>query len=135
MLRGIKERAEGHPLVPVRMMLAARIGWMLTAGSLLLLFVARRHCRPWVLLPIVIALPVLRSTGDWNAALATFLAIGVTLLGALAFGRRWWPPYLLLAAALALILVLAPDAYAALGVTFGVVCVAMLTRYLSWTNT
>jgi len=51
------------------------------------------------------------------------------LLGALAFGRRWCPPYLLLAAAVALMLLLAPDAYTALGVTFGVVWLAVLASY------
>src|SRR5208283_2610412 len=117
MLRGIKERAEGRPLVPAEMMLVSRIGWILAGASLLVLLLARRRSRPWVLLPFVFALPVVHSTGDWNAALAGFLAIGITVLGALAFGRRWWPPYLLLASAVALILLLAPDPYTAFGVT------------------
>jgi hypothetical protein len=130
MLRGIKERAEGHPLVPTAMMLVARIGWILAGTCLLALFLARHHWRPWVLLPMVFVLCVLRSTGDWDAALAGFLAIGITVLGALAFGRRWWPPYLLLAAAIALLLLLAPDAYTAFGITFDLVCAAVLARYL-----
>ena len=138
MLRGIKERAEARPLVPVWLVLLARIGWILAAGSLLALFIARRPWHPWVLLPVGLVLPVLWSTGDWDAALAGFLAIGITVLGALAFGRRWWPPYLLLAAAVALMLLLAPDPYTAFGITFVAVCVAafllrVATRH-GWTG-
>ncbi len=53
-----------------------------------------------------------------NAALAGFLAVGITVAGGLAFGRRWWLPYLLIAAAVALALLLAPDPYAAFGLLF-----------------
>jgi hypothetical protein len=126
MLCGIKERAEGRPLVPAALILAARIGWLLAGACLLALFLARRGWRAWVLLPVALALPVVHSTGDWQAALAAFLAIGITLLGALAFGSRWWPPWLLLASVAALTLLLAPDAYPAFGVTFDVVCAALL---------
>lgn len=48
MLRGIKERAEGQPLVPTEMMLVSRVGWILAGASLLRLFLARRRWRPWV---------------------------------------------------------------------------------------
>jgi hypothetical protein len=130
MLRGIKERAEGQPLIPTEIMVVAHVGWVLAGASLLVLFVARPRSRPWVLLPFVFALPVVHSTGDWNAALAAFLAIGITVLGALTFGRHWWPPYVLLASAVALILLLASDAYAAFGVTLGVVWVALLAGCL-----
>jgi hypothetical protein len=73
---------------------------------------------------------VLLPTADSDAALAAFLSIGITLLGALTLGRRWWPPYLLFAAAVALVLLLAPDAYAAFGIVFDVFWVAVLARYL-----
>jgi hypothetical protein len=69
---------------------------------------------------------VLLLTRDWDATLAAFLAIGITVLGALAFGRRWWPSYLLLATAVALMLLLAPNGYTATGITFGVAGVAAL---------
>ena len=130
MLRGIKERAEGRPLVPTPVMVVARIGWMLAGATLLALFFARGRWRPWVLLPGVIVLPVLWLTRDWDAALAGFLAIGITILGALAFGRRWWPPYLLLASAVALMLLLAPDGYTAFGLTLDVVWAAVLAGCL-----
>jgi len=126
MLRGIKERAEGKPLVPPAIRLASHVGWVLAGAGLLVLFLARRRSRPWVVLPFIPAFLVVHSTGDWNAALAAFLAIGITALGALTFGRSWWPSYTLLASAVALILILAPDAYAALGITLGVVWVTVL---------
>ncbi len=130
MLRGIKERAEGHSLVPAPIMWAARIGWILAGAGLLVLFGARRRRWSWLLAPAVIVVPVLRATGDWDAALAAFLAMGITVLGFVAFGRRWWPPYLLLAAAVALILLFAPDAYAAFGVAFDIVGLAVLAGWL-----
>ncbi len=130
MLRGIKERAEGRPLVPTELMTLARIGWILAGASLVGLFLARRRWRLWVLLPMLIVLPVFWSTRDWDATLAGFLAIGITTLGALAFGPRWWPPYILLAAAVALILLLAPDAYTAFGIAFDAVWLAILAGCL-----
>jgi hypothetical protein len=140
MLRGIKERAEGQPLICAEIMLVAHVGWVLAGASLLGSFLARRRSRPWVLLPFVFALPVVHSTRDWNAALAAFLAIGITVLGALTFGRRWWPPYVLLASAVALMLLLASDAYTAFGITLGVVWMTLLVGCLfrvlqrSWTK-
>jgi hypothetical protein len=118
MLRGIKERAEGQPLVAPALMTAARMGWILAGVSIVGVFLARRRFRPWLLLPALLVLPALSSTGDWDAALAGFLAIGITILGALAFGRRWWPAYTLLASAVFLTLLLAPDPYSAFGLVF-----------------
>jgi len=130
MLRGIKERAEGEPLVPPAVMLAAHLGWVLAGAGLLVLFLARSRSRPWVVLPFIPTLFVMHSTGDWNAAMAAFLAIGTTALGALTFGRSWWRSYVLLASAVALILLLAPDAYAAFGVTLGFVWMTALAGCL-----
>ncbi len=118
MLRGVKERAEGQPLVPPVLMAVARTSWALAGVSVLGLFLSRRRYRRWLVLPVVLVLPALSSTGDWDAALAGFLTVGITVLGALAFGRRWWPTYLLLAAAILLTLLLAPDAYTAFGLGF-----------------
>jgi hypothetical protein len=121
MLRGIEERAEGKPLVPRSLRLAAGAGWYLAATALLVLFLARVRRLPWLLLPMAIVIPVLLSTHDWDAALAGFLAVGITVLGAVAYGRRWWPPYLLIAAAVAFTLLLAPDAYSAFGIAFDLI--------------
>ena len=94
MLQGIKERAEGRPLVPPVVQAAAHVGWALAAVGLLAIFLSRRGWRPWLVLPIGLMLPPLGLTGDGNSFLAGFLAIGVTLAGFLAFGWRWLPPYL-----------------------------------------
>ena len=118
MLEGVRERAEGQPLVPGAVQLGARIGWLLAGAGVLGLFAAHRRWWAWLALPAVVLAPPLLASGDWDATLAGLLAVGITLGGALAFGRRWWPAYTLLASAVLLVLVLAPDAYAAFGLTF-----------------
>ena len=130
MMRGIKERAEGQPLVSAPVMLAARLGWVLAGAALAGLFLSRRQWRPWLAVPILLVLPALSASADLDAALAGFLAIGITLLGALAYGRRWWPAFLLLASGVAFILVLAPDAYAAFGLLFVGVALARALNVL-----
>ena len=116
--------------VPPAVLLAARVGWALAGAGLLVLFLAKSRSRPWVALPFIPALLVVHSTGDWKAALAAFLAVGITALGALAFGRRWWRSYVLLASAVAFILLLAPDAYVAFGITLGLVWIAGVSGFL-----
>jgi len=132
MLRGIKERSEGQPLVAGAVEIVARVGWALAALVLLGIFLARWRWRWWGLLPAGVALPILRSTGDWQATLAGFLAVGITVLGAQAFGRKWWPPYLLLATAVALTLLLSPDAYAVFGVALGFLALVVLISIVCW---
>ena len=130
MLRGVKERAEGRPLVPMVLQAAARLGWALAGLVLGAAFLARRHWRPWLPLALGLAVPPLALTGDLTSALAAFLVVGTTLAGALAWGRRSGPLYLLLASAVALVLLLAPDPYAAFGLLFlGVsACFASVAR-------
>jgi hypothetical protein len=117
-LEGIKERAEDRPLVPPVVQVAARGGWLLAGASLLGVFLAHRRWWAWLGLPGLVFMPSYLATGDLDAALAGFLAIGITLSGALAFGRRWWPAHLLMTAFVFLVLLLAPDAYTALGLIF-----------------
>jgi hypothetical protein len=115
MLQGIKERAEANALVPPGLQLAAHVGWAAAAIALLGLFLTRRGWLVWLALPVaVLALP-LWLTGDLNSFLAGFLAIGITVLGFLAFGWRWLPPYLLIASGVALVLLLATDSYTVFG--------------------
>jgi hypothetical protein len=97
---------------------AAQVGWAVAGLGLLGLFLSRRGWRPWLLLPIGLVLPALWLTGDLNSVLAGFLAMGITLAGFLAWGRRWLAPYLLVASGVALVLLLAPDSYAAFGLLF-----------------
>src|SRR5438874_9064591 len=118
MLQGLKEHAEGLTLVPLVVQAAAHVGWALAGLGLFGVFVARRSWRPWLLLPIGVMLPSLWLTGDINSFLAGFLAIGITLMGFLAFGWRWLAPYLLVGSAVALVLLLATDSYATFGVIF-----------------
>jgi hypothetical protein len=125
MLQGIKERAEGRPFVPPVIEVAAHVGWALAGLGLLGVFLARRRW-PWLVLPIAPGLPILWFTGDVNSALAAFLAIGITVAGALVFGWRWWPPYLVLGSSVALVLLLAPDNFATFGVLFLLVEVSSL---------
>jgi hypothetical protein len=123
MLRGIKERAEGQPLVPPVASAAAQVGWALAGLGLLGIFLSR-GAYFWPLVPLGFAISQLLVTRDPNAATAGFLAVGITIAGALVFGRRWWPAYALVAAGAALVLLLAPDAYAAFGLIFDLILAA-----------
>ena len=118
MLHGIMERVEGQPFVPPVMQVAAHVGWALAGVAVFAVFWSRRGWRPWLILPVGIMLAPLWLTGDINSFLAGLLAVGITLIGFLAFGWRWLPPYLLVAAGVALVLLLAPDSYAAFGLIF-----------------
>ncbi len=101
MLRGIKERAEGRPLVPAWLALIARIGWVLLGVGVAGVLLPRRRWIPIGLLCAALVVPPLWSTGDINSALAGFLALGISVLGLLAY-----PP---VAATVLLVLLLAPD--------------------------
>jgi hypothetical protein len=128
MLQGIKERAGGRPFVPPVVQAAAHVGWALAGLGLLIVFVSHRRWLPWLVLPVAPGLPVLWFTGDLNSALAAFLAVGITTMGALVFGWRWWPPYLLLGSVVALVLLLAPDNFATFGMLLLVVEVGAAVR-------
>ncbi len=118
LLQGVKERAEGVPLVPPVIQAAAHVGWAVAALGLLLAFLSRPGWRPWALLPMGVMVAPFLLARDVNSLLAGFLSIGITLVGFLAYGRRWWAPYLVLASAVALSLLLASDSYAFFGVAF-----------------
>ena len=127
LLEGIKERAEAQPLVPDGLSALARLGWLVACAGLLAVFVAHRRWWPRLALPVIVLVPPFLATHDPDSTLAGFLALGITIAGALQFGRRWWPAYVLIAAAVLLVLLLAPDAYAAFGLIFllGAIVVAI----------
>jgi hypothetical protein len=127
MLQGIKERAEGRPFVSPIVQAAAHVGWALAGAGILGVLVSRRRWWPWLLLPIAPGLPIVWFTGDLNSALAAFMAVGITVAGAVVFGWQWWPPYLVLASCVALVLLLAPDTFAAFGLLFLLVSIGAAT--------
>jgi hypothetical protein len=94
------------------------------------LFLARRRRWPWLVLPAALAVPVLWTTGDVNAALAGFLAVGVPVVGALIYGRRWWAPFSTIAALVLLLLVVPPEAYVVFGLIFDLVLLLALVGAL-----
>lgn len=119
LLRGIKARAEGHPNPPALLDIPTRLGWAAAGVVVLGLFLARgKRGRSWLIAPVVIALPALTLGHDPDAALAAFLAVGITVVGAMYCGRRWWAPLTTIAAAVMLTLLLAPDAYLVFGWAF-----------------
>jgi hypothetical protein len=63
--------------------------------------------------------------------MAGFLAVGITVAGFLAWGWRWCAPYLLVASAVALTLLLAPDSYSAFGLIFLVMVSTVTVRHRS----
>jgi hypothetical protein len=128
MLEGIKERADAQPLVSGPVQVLARVGWLMASAGLLGVFVVHRRWWPWLAITGLALVPPLLATRDLDALLAGFLAIGITLAGTLAIGIRWWPAYLLVASAVLLVLLLAPDAYVAFGCMF-MVLAAPLAAY------
>jgi hypothetical protein len=126
MLRGIKERAEGQPLVAPVVQATARVGWAAAGLAVLGAFLSRRAWWAWLGLPIAAVVPPLALTGDVDSGLAAFLAVGLTVVGGLLFGRRWWSGYLLIASGVALVLLVAPDAYAAFGLIFALVLAGLV---------
>jgi hypothetical protein len=118
LLQGIKERAEGRPLVSPAVTAAAEVGWMLASLGVLALFLSQRRWRIWLAIPIALVVPPLLVTGDLSSGMAGFLAVGITVAGFLAWGWRWCAPYLLVAASVALVLLLAPDSHTAFGLIF-----------------
>ncbi len=128
-LRGIKERAEGRPLVPPALGALARLGWLTAGAALVGAFLSRRRWIVWGGACALLMIPVLVTTGDADAALAGFLALGTSVLGFLRFGRGWLAPYALVAAGVPLVLLLAPDAYAAFGLLFALGGVVLAGRW------
>ncbi|MGN6696632.1 MAG: hypothetical protein ACTHMR_00610 [Thermomicrobiales bacterium] len=123
MLLGLKARAEGHPAAPTALMAVAWLGWAIAGIAVAGLFLRQRR-RYWLTLPAVAALPALLAAHDLQAGLAAFLAAGITTLGFLTFGRSWWGSFLIIGSLVLLTLLLAPDAYIALGLAFALVFLA-----------
>jgi hypothetical protein len=61
---------------------------------------------------------------DVQAALAAFIAVGITVLGFLIFGRSWWGSFLIIASFVLLTLLLASEAYVVIGIIFALLFLA-----------
>ena len=73
-------------------MTIARLGWATAGIAILALFLRQRRRRFWLVFPILAAMPALVMSRDIHAGLAALLAVGITVLGFLIFGRQWWGP-------------------------------------------
>jgi hypothetical protein len=107
-------------------MAIAQLGWAAAGITVAGLFVSQRRRRYWLVLPVVAALPALLTSSDVQAGLAAFLAVGITVLGFLIFGRSWWGSFLVIGSVVMLTLLLAPDAYIAIGLAFALLLLAAL---------
>ena len=118
MLLGLKARAEGRPDAPPVLMVIAQLGWIAAGITVASLFVSQRRRWFWLVLPIVAGLPALLMGHDIQAALAAFIAVGIIVLGFLIVGRSWWGSLLIIASIVLLTLLLASEAYIAIGLAF-----------------
>ncbi len=126
MLLGLKARAEGRLEPAAAIMMIAHLGWIVAGITVAGLFLSQRRRRYWLALPVVAALPASLMAGDIQAGLAAFLAVGITLLGFLFFGRSWWGPILVIGSVVMLTLLLAPEAFIAIGIAFDLILLAAL---------
>ena len=126
MLLGIKARAEGRPDTHPALMIIAHIGWIAAGITVAVLFLIERRRWFWLALPFLATLPALLMGHDIQAALAAFIAVGIIVLGFLIFGRSWWGPLLIIASIVLLTLLLAPEAYVAIGLAFVLMLLAAL---------
>jgi hypothetical protein len=130
MLLGLQARAEGRPDTLPVLAVIAQVGWAVAGVAVAGLFLTERRRRYWLVLPLAATLPALLMAHDVQAGLAAFLAVGITVLGFLVFGRSWWGPLLLVAAGVLLTLLLAANAYVVLGFVFTLLVVGALVVIL-----
>jgi len=126
MLLGLKARAEDRPEAPPALTIIAHLGWAAAGITVAGLFLSQRRRWFWLALPVVAALPALLMSSDVQAALAAFIAVGIVVLGFLIYGRSWWGPLLVIGSLVMLTLLLAPEAYIAIGLAFALLLLAAL---------
>jgi hypothetical protein len=126
MLLGLKARAEGHPHAPVALMAIAQLGWVAAGIAVAGIFLIERGRRYWLALSIVMVLPALLMGKDLQAALAAFLAADIIMLGFLIYGRSFWGAFFVIGSFVLLTLLLAPEAYLAIGLAFDLLLLAAL---------
>lgn len=126
MLLGLKARAEGRLDAPAVLMTIAQLGWNMAGVTVVGLFLSWRRGWFWLMLPVLASLPALLMGRDVQAGLAAFLGVGIPVLGFLAFGRSWWGSLLVIGSLVLLTLLLAPEAYTAIGLAFALLLLAAL---------
>ena len=131
MLLGLKARAEGRPDAPAALMAFAHLGWIAAGITIAGLFVRQRRRGFWLALPVTAALPALLTSSDVQAALAAYLAVGIPVLGFLIFGKSWLGSLLVIGPVVLLTLLLASEAYIAIGITFAVLLLAALSATIT----
>lgn len=131
MLLGLKARAEGRPDAPAALTILAHLGWTAAGITVAGLFLNKRQRWFWLAIPILVSLPALLMSHDLQAALAGFIAIGVILLGFLIYGRSWWGPLLVIGSVVMLTLLLATEAYIAIGLAFALLLLAAVAAVVA----
>lgn len=125
MLLGLNARAEGRPDAPAALMAIAWLGWAAVGIAIAGLFMSERRLRYWLVLPIAASLPALLAGRDVQAGLAAFNATGIIVLGFLIFGRNWWGSLLIMGSVVMLTLLLASEAFTAIGLAFVLILLAI----------
>jgi hypothetical protein len=123
MLLGIEQRAAGTT-APAPLRGLATLGFALAAVGTAVLLARRPRAWLWLAPPSLVAIAVVRGTGDVLAASAGFTALGLVIVGVPMLRRRW-PLLLPVPAGVLLVLLLAPDAHLAFGLAFVGVAVAV----------
>jgi hypothetical protein len=131
MLLGLKARAEGRPDAPLVLMVIAQFGWIAVGIIVAALFLSQRRRWFWLVLPIAASLPALLMSRDLQSGLAAFLAAGISILGFLIFGRSWWGLLIITGSVVMLTLLLAPEAFTAIGLAFFLVLLVALGAMIS----
>lgn len=132
MLLGLKARAEGRPDIHPALMMVALFGWIAAGITVAGLFVSQRRGRYWLALPVAASLPALLMSSDVQAGLAAFLAVGISILGFLIFGKNWWGSLLIIGSVVLLTILLAPDAYIAIGLGFDILLLVALRAIVAY---
>jgi hypothetical protein len=118
MMTEIKRLAEGRPGPPGWLRVLAITGFAAAALGAALVIASRRKKWPWLILPALAAIAILRETADLRAGLVGFTALALVIVGFLAFGKRWWIYFGLFWIASYAVLFLAADAFIVFGLVF-----------------
>ncbi|MBX2997019.1 MAG: hypothetical protein KF893_00805 [Caldilineaceae bacterium] len=121
LMLGVKARAEGRANLPFWLQWPVLLGWLLAGLGMLRLIVQQPRGRWWLPLPLALFALVIWFTGDWRAATAGFLILGVPIAGFTLYGGQWWYGLSIFTAAVLLILLLAAQPFVAFGLIFLVI--------------